>query len=269
LSAANRDRNVEGEFVFVVYPGQEARLQVADAGWNIEKFEVFNGYNYTGWTTSEPLSEGRYWTSSYDASSSTSNWSSGNWALAPGSYRLVFRLARWSTVKTDVIGSNTYFGAFKVTVVQTPDLDGDKIADQFETGTGIYVSPVDTGTNPSKADTDGDGLNDWDEIHIHGTDPNRADTDGDGFLDLTEINAGKSPTNASETPDALIEARTAIEITFYTHVGTLYRIEWSTDLTTWTPFSEIITGDGNAITRFYSTREYPKRFFRAAKIPEN
>jgi len=47
-SAANHDRNVEGEFVFVVYPGQEARLQVADAGWNIEKIAVFNGYSYTG-----------------------------------------------------------------------------------------------------------------------------------------------------------------------------------------------------------------------------
>ena len=31
-------------------------------------------------------------------------------------------------------------------------------------------------------------------------------------------------------------------------------------------YAEIITGDGNAITRFYSTRGEPKKFFRATKL---
>lgn len=37
-------------------------------------------------------------------------------------------------------------------------------------------------------DTDGDGLNDYDEIYTHGTDPLNPDTDEDGLTDSEEIN---------------------------------------------------------------------------------
>jgi cysteine-rich repeat protein len=52
-----------------------------------------------------------------------------------------------------------------------PDADGDGILNEHETGTGVFVSPSDTGTNPLDPDTDGDGVNDGDEIAA-GTDPN-------------------------------------------------------------------------------------------------
>ncbi len=42
-----------------------------------------------------------------------------------------------------------------------------------ETGTGTYVSPSDTGTDPLNADTDGDGVNDGDEVAV-GADPTDA-----------------------------------------------------------------------------------------------
>lgn len=269
LGNSDSNWNSEGQFIFTVYAGQNAVLTVTDSGWNVERMEIFNNSNWTGWTTSVPGpagENGQHWTTSFDTAAGSSNWSSGNWALSPGTYRLTFKLNTWSTVKTDVIASNTYKGAFKVDVVQTPDADGDKIADQFETGTGIYVSPVNTGTDPSKSDSDGDGLDDWAEISVRATDPNKADTDGDGFWDLAEIQAGKSPTNASDNPDAAMEARTAVEVTLYTKVGTNYQVEWSEDLSTWTPLPEIIVGDGNPITKFYSTREHPRRYFRAAKM---
>lgn len=45
------------------------------------------------------------------------------------------------------------------------DSDGDGIVDCYETNTGVYVSPTDTGTDPANPDTDGDGLSDGDEVY--------------------------------------------------------------------------------------------------------
>jgi hypothetical protein len=44
------------------------------------------------------------------------------------------------------------------------DADGDRLPDSAETNTGIFVSASNTGTNPNVADTDGDGINDGDEV---------------------------------------------------------------------------------------------------------
>ena len=51
------------------------------------------------------------------------------------------------------------------------DTDRDGVADIYETGTGIFVSESDTGTDQSNPDTDGDGQSDGGEL-IAGTDPN-------------------------------------------------------------------------------------------------
>ncbi|HJT97109.1 MAG TPA: hypothetical protein VJ696_02250 [Rhodanobacteraceae bacterium] len=45
------------------------------------------------------------------------------------------------------------------------DSDGDGLYDCYETGTGVYASPTDTGTDPLDPDTDGDGLLDGDEVN--------------------------------------------------------------------------------------------------------
>ena len=50
------------------------------------------------------------------------------------------------------------------------DDDGDALDDVYETNTGIYVSPTDTGTDPLNPDTDGDGYDDGFEV-AEGTDP--------------------------------------------------------------------------------------------------
>ena len=44
------------------------------------------------------------------------------------------------------------------------DRDGDGLPDSVETDTGVFVDETDTGTDPDRHDTDGDGLNDGDEL---------------------------------------------------------------------------------------------------------
>jgi len=76
-----------------------------------------------------------------------------------------------------------------------------------ETGTGIYVSRTDTGSDPTVADSDGDGLSDFVEVNRNPpTNPNKADTDNDGFSDPEEIAWGTDPTNPQDTPVTFVIA---------------------------------------------------------------
>jgi hypothetical protein len=56
-----------------------------------------------------------------------------------------------------------------------PDADGDGLPNEAETGTGIFVSSTDTGTDPLDPDSDDDGSLDGFEV-LHGSDPNDADS---------------------------------------------------------------------------------------------
>ena len=49
------------------------------------------------------------------------------------------------------------------------------------------------GTNANSADTDGDGINDTEEVRTYTTNPLSQDTDRDGFSDATEIQHGFNP----------------------------------------------------------------------------
>ena len=104
-------------------------------------------------------------------------------------------------------------------------------------------------------------MNDGAEI-TRGANPLFADSDGDGFLDGYEVQTGKSPTDPLDKPALVAEARTAIEFTFPSALGKTYRIEDSPDMTAWGPVESGIAGNGGTITRFYSTRNREKRFFR-------
>lgn len=44
------------------------------------------------------------------------------------------------------------------------DSDNDRLPDCVETNTGVFVSATDTGTDPNNPDTDGDGIDDGDEV---------------------------------------------------------------------------------------------------------
>jgi len=51
------------------------------------------------------------------------------------------------------------------------DDDGDGLEDEYETGTGFFVSEANTGTSPVLLDSDGDGFDDGQEV-MAGSDPN-------------------------------------------------------------------------------------------------
>lgn len=59
-------------------------------------------------------------------------------------------------------------------------------------------------TNPLKADTDKDGLNDYAELNVYGTDPLKRDTDDDGMGDGDEIKRGRNPFGAGQLKDLFI-----------------------------------------------------------------
>jgi len=146
------------------------------------------------------------------------------------------------------------------------DTDDDGVLDWHETGTGIYVSPEDTGTSPTNPDSDGDGLQDGAEVFTYQTNPNLQDTDGDGYLDDYEIQTGKSPLDIADHPALVAEASTAIEFTFPSAIGKTYQIEDSHDMSIWTTVESGIAGNGGQIQRFYSTRNVPHRFLRVEEI---
>lgn len=76
------------------------------------------------------------------------------------------------------------------------DSDGDGLNDGEEVNT--YKS------NPLNADSDGDGLKDSDEVKLYNTNPIIADTDGDGLNDGVEVNMYKTnPSKVDSDNDGL------------------------------------------------------------------
>lgn len=68
----------------------------------------------------------------------------------------------------------------------TTDTDRDGLSDDFERNV--------LGTDPTRRDSDGDGLNDRRELDF-GSNPRRADTDYDGVNDGREVTIGTDPAN--------------------------------------------------------------------------
>jgi len=95
------------------------------------------------------------------------------------------------------------------------DEDGDGMPDRFEEAYGLIVGTDDSNedpdadgltniqeyqynTNPNSADTDGDGLSDYDEIFLYQTDPNKWDSDGGGESDGAELSVDHDPWNSED-----------------------------------------------------------------------
>ena len=69
------------------------------------------------------------------------------------------------------IGGHYRPGQFAPTNPFNKDTDGDGLVDGVETDTGVFVSPLNTGTDPLNTDSDGDGYSDGVEVS-QGSNPN-------------------------------------------------------------------------------------------------
>lgn len=105
----------------------------------------------------------------------------------------------WQRVKTFPIS------AAQLTSFPQVDTDGDQIPDWWELEYGFAANSANNAnsdtdsdglttleefnadTNPSNADTDGDLLNDGDEVEDYTTNPNKQDSDDDGLSDADEL----------------------------------------------------------------------------------
>jgi len=94
----------------------------------------------------------------------------------------IFSFSGAAIRENDGLGTNilTYQNFPQIDIVPTADQPGYFSSDQ---------------------DSDNDGIPDQKEIELYGTDPNKADTDGDGYNDGSEIITGYSPTVKGQAVD--------------------------------------------------------------------
>ena len=115
-------------------------------------------------------------------------------------------------------------------------------------------------TDPSKSDTDNDGVNDKDEIDS-GTNPIIPDDffvndkDRDGWKDETEIRFGSNPENPSSTPEFQMQVEfnetNEIELLFPGAKDETYEIQLSDDLKNWLSLEALIIGNGETIRKSF------------------
>jgi hypothetical protein len=80
----------------------------------------------------------------------------------PGLHQLAFSASGLGTVLSTDVG---VIVSFACALTNPADADNDRLPDCVESNTGVFVSlTTDTGTDPNDPDTDGDAINDGDEV---------------------------------------------------------------------------------------------------------
>jgi hypothetical protein len=83
-----------------------------------------------------------------------------------------------------------------------------------------------------RADTDGDGVNDADEVYLHLTNPLLADSDADGLSDGEELAAGTNPNDAMSrfAIRAISRAGGSVTLDWWSQPSRAYRVLRSDDV---------------------------------------
>ena len=126
-------------------------------------------------------------------------------------------------------------------------------------------------------DTDGDGLPDWWESDKFSNlaQTATADPDGDGFNNLQEFLAGTSPQISSSRLNFATYSPGGVGshdfiLTFPSIENTLYQIQWSNNLTTWTRLGGDLTGTGSTMQVIdpNALPAAPARYYRIGIPPQ-
>lgn len=104
-----------------------------------------------------------------------------------------------------------------------PDSDGVSNADEYQYGSNPTLADSDAdgltdfeeivnfSTDPARADSDGDGLSDAEEVLSYFSNPLANDTDGDGFLDLDEVLYGGDLIDPLVVPEPVLSYSESFE----------------------------------------------------------
>ena len=131
----------------------------------------------------------------------------------------VIRSSNWVSACWLTMSDNDTFGDYDALGVPSGDADSDGMPDGWEIVSGLNTSTNDSagdpdgdtlsniteyqnGSNPYATDTDGDGIDDDDEVNTYGTNPAKRDTDYDGMPDNWEIDNGLNPLVDDAAQDA-------------------------------------------------------------------
>ena len=118
----------------------------------------------------------------------------GNARFSLGDGQDPFYTEKWEGMLDDI---RVYAGALGPSgIADMYDAFGDKDGDGL-----TNIQEYKEETNPTLADTDGDGLSDGDEVNTYGTSPEDADTDADSIPDGVEISLGLDPNNATDAEE--------------------------------------------------------------------
>ncbi|MBL9139745.1 MAG: hypothetical protein JNK85_28000 [Verrucomicrobiales bacterium] len=157
------------------------------------------------------------------------------------SYQITF-----PTVANPVVASALQIAEVELLGIAN-DVDMDGLPDSWEVR---YFG----GTLGEEAagDPDKDSLTNGDEYEA-GTDPAKADTDGDGFWDRSELRSGSNPLDPKSFPvPSLRIAVQQVRIEFPSAAGAQYRVERSSDMVRWATVEEL-SGTGETVLRVYNT----------------